>query len=141
MMIDVVLWAVLVAVTLLAEFFTTDFCAACFSLGGLVALILAACGVSLYWQIPFFIVVSLLAIVFARPLLKKWLIKKTIPTNLDQYFGKQVKLLSDVVDGQSQIKINDVIWTAVCEPADLKKDNLVVIERAEGNKIIVKGVK
>lgn len=140
-MIEVIVWSVLVAVTLLVEFFTTDFFAACFSLGGLVALILAACGLNLYFQIPFFIVVSLLAIIFARPLLKKLLIKKTIPTNLDQNFGKQVKLLADVVDGQSQIKINDVIWTAVCEDAALKKGDVVVIERAEGNKIIVKGVK
>lgn len=136
----IIIWAILVAVTLLVEFFTTDFFAVCFAVGGIVALILAACGLNLYFQIPFFIVITLLAIIFARPLLKKLVIKKTIPTNLDQNFGKQAKLLADVVDGTSSIKINDVVWTAVCD-APLKKGDLVTIESAEGNKIIVKGVK
>lgn len=140
-MTEIIVWAVLIAVALLVEFFTTDFFAVCFSVGGVVALILAACGLNLYWQVPIFILSSLLALVGARPLLKKFLIKQTVPTNLDQNFGKQTKLLSDVVDGKSTIKINDVVWTAVCEDGNLKKDDVVMIERAEGNKVIVKGVK
>lgn len=140
-MVEIIIWAVLIAVALLVEFFTTDFFAVCFAVGGVVALILAVCGLNLYFQVPIFIAISLLALVLARPLLKKFLIKKTVPTNLDQNFGKQTKLLSDVVNGQSTIKINDVVWTAVCEDSNLKKDDLVVIERAEGNKVIVKGVK
>ena len=39
----------------------------------------------------------------------------------------------------SSIKINDVIWTVVCN-ADLKKNDLVTIENVEGNKMIVKPV-
>ena len=77
---------------------------------------------------------------FARPLLQKWFIKKTVPTNHDVYFGKTTKLLADVVEGVSTIKLGDVIWTAVCDEP-LKKDDVVEIIKTEGNKYIVKGGK
>lgn len=134
----IVIWAVLIAVGLLFEFFTVDFFACCFAIGAIIPLILAACNVSLYVQLPVFVGVTILAILLARPLLKKWLIKKTVPTNLDQNFGQTAKLLTDVVDGQATIKINDVVWTVLCDTA-LTKGATVTIESAKGNKLIVKG--
>ena len=133
----IVTWAVVMAFTLLLEFFTVDFFASCFSLGSVVALILAACGVNIYWQVAIFFNVTAIALVGARPLLKRWIKKPTIPTNVDQYFGKKARLLADVVDGQSSIKVNDVIWKVSCEE-NLKQNDEVMIERVEGNKMIVK---
>ena len=133
----IVVWAVLIASMLLLEFFTVDFFACCFALGGLVALILAACGLNIYWQVSVFFVLSIVALCSARPLLKKFLKKPTVPTNVDQNFGKTAKLLSDVENGISSIKINDVVWTVACD-ADLKKGAVVTIERVEGNKMVVK---
>lgn len=125
------------ALSLLLEFFTVDFFASCFALGALVALILAACGLNIYWQVSFFFVVTIIALCTARPLLKRLIKKPTVPTNIDQNFGKKARLLTDVVDGASSIKINDVVWKVTCE-ANLKKNDEVVIERVEGNKMIVK---
>jgi len=133
----IVVWAVVMAFTLLLEFFTVDFFASCFSLGALVALILAACGVNVYWQVAVFFVLTVVALCVARPLMKRWLKKPTVPTNVDQNFGKKVRLLADVVDGTSSIKINDVVWKVACE-ANLKQNDEVTIERVEGNKMIVK---
>ena len=65
--------------------------------------------------------------------------KPTVPTNVDQNFGKTARLLADVVDGVSSIKINDVVWTAVCD-AELKKNDTVSIVRVEGNKMIVEAI-
>lgn len=135
----IVVWAVVMAFTLLLEFFTVDFFASCFSLGALVALILAACGVNVYWQVAVFFVLTVVALCVARPLMKRWLKKPTVPTNVDQNFGKKVRLLADVVDGTSSIKINDVVWKVACE-ANLKQNDEVTIERVEGNKMIVKPV-
>ena len=50
----IVVWAAVMAFTLLLEFFTVDFFASCFSVGALVALILAACGANVYWQVGVF---------------------------------------------------------------------------------------
>ena len=135
----IVVWAVVMALTLLLEFFTVDFFASCFSLGALVALVLAACGVNVYWQVTIFFILTIVALCVARPLLKRWLKKPTVPTNVDQNFGKKVRLLTDVVDGTSSIKINDVVWKVTCE-ANLKQNDEVMIERVEGNKMIVKPV-
>lgn len=135
----IVIWAVVMAVTLLLEFFTVDFFACCFSLGSLIALILAACSVNIYWQVSVFFVVTIVAIAATRPLVKRFLKKPTIPTNVDQNFGKHVRLLTDVVDGQSTVKINDVVWNVTCNAA-LKKDAMVTIESVEGNKMVVKPV-
>ena len=133
----IVIWAVIVAVALLLEFFTVDFYACCFSFGAAVALILAACKVDILWQIVAFFVLSIVAICATRPLVKRFLKKPTVPTNVDQNFGKTTRLLGDVVDGVSSIKINDVVWKVACDVA-LKQNDLVVIERVEGNKMIVK---
>lgn len=135
----IVVWAIVMALTLLLEFFTVDFFASCFSVGALVALILAACHVNVYWQVGIFFVVTVVALCTARPLLKRLIKKPTVPTNVDQYFGKTVRLLSDVVDGISSIKINDVVWKVTCT-ADLKQNDEVMIERVEGNKMIVQPV-
>ncbi len=133
----IIVWAVVIATTLLLEFFTVDFFACCFSLGALVSLILAILGVDIVWQLIAFFAVSIVAICATRPLVKRFMKKPAIPTNVDQNFGKTTRLLADVVDGKSSIKINDVVWTAACD-AELKQGDLVAIERVEGNKMIVK---
>lgn len=133
----IIVWAVVIATTLLLEFFTVDFFACCFSLGALVSLILAIFGVDIVWQLIAFFAVSIVAICATRPLVKRFMKKPAIPTNVDQNFGKTTRLLADVVDGKSSIKINDVVWTAACD-AELKQGDLVAIERVEGNKMIVK---
>ena len=133
----IVIWAVTMAATLLLEFFTVDFFACCISFGAAVALILAACKVDLVWQILVFFVLSIVAICATRPLVKRFLKKPTVPTNIDQNFGKTARLLGDVVDGVSSIKINDVVWQVACDTA-LKQNDVVTIERVEGNKMIVK---
>ena len=135
----IVIWAEVMALTLLLEFFTVDFFASCFSLGALVALILTACGLNVYWQVAIFFVVTVVALCGARPFMKRWIKKPTVPTNVDQNFGKKARLLADVVDGQSSIKINDVVWKVACD-ADLKKNDEVMIERVEGNKLVDKPV-
>lgn len=135
----IIIWSMVIAGTLLLEFFTVDFFACCFSLGALVSLILAICEVDVVWQLIVFFAVTIVAICATRPLVKKLMKKPTVPTNVDQNFGKTARLLADVVDGVSSIKINDVVWTAVCD-TELKKNDTVSIVRVEGNKMIVEAI-
>jgi len=134
----IIIWACVIAVALLVEFFTVDFSAICFATSGVILLILTVCNVPLVWQIPIYVVATILFIIFLRPLLKKTITRKTIPTNIDINFGKKVKLLADVVNGFSEVKLGDIMWTVVCDKA-LKKGDTVEIIKAEGNKLIVKG--
>lgn len=138
--VQIIVWACIVAAALLVEFLTYDFSAICLAAAGILTLIVASLGVGLEWQIPAFIVASVLFIIFVRPLCKRFFIKKTIPTNMDAAIGKKVRLIDDTLDGVSAVKLGDVTWTVVCEDP-LKKGEFVEIVRAEGNKLIVKGGK
>ena len=133
----VIVWAIVIAVALLIEFVTYEFYSTWFAGGGLVAMILAAVGVSLEWQIIVFVVSSLALLLSMRPLVKRFIRTESVPTNADSNIGKVVKLASAVVEGKGTIKISDVVWTAVCaEP--LEAGAKVVITEISGNKYIVK---
>ena len=133
----VIVWAIVMAVALLLEFFSYEFISSWFAVGGLVSMILAACGVSLDLQIILFVAVSLSLLLSLRPLVKKFIRVEDVPTNADSFIGKTVKLDSAIVDGKGTIKLSDVVWTAACnEP--LAAGAKVVITEISGNKYIVK---
>ena len=133
----VIVWSVVIAIALLIEFLTYSFYSAWFAAGGVAALISAPCGCPWPWQILVFFVVSLGFLLGLRPFVAKFVRTKTTPTNLDANVGLKVKLLKDVADGRSEIKINDIVWTVKCD-AELKEGAFVEITGMSGNKYIVK---
>jgi membrane protein implicated in regulation of membrane protease activity len=136
----IIVWAVVTSVSLLIEFLTLGMVTTWFAVGGIVALITAACGLYYPWQVLVFFVVSLGCLLALRRFVTKFLRVKTVPTNLDANIGLKVKLLKDVVGGRSEIKVNDTVWTAVCD-SELKEGGIVVITSMSGNKYIVEEVK
>jgi membrane protein implicated in regulation of membrane protease activity len=135
--VPVIVWACIVATALLVEFFTFDFSAVCLAVAGIVTVILAFFNVSLEWQIPIFIVLSIVLIIFVRPICKKFIKNQTTPTNMDANIGKVLRLTADVIDEHSTAELNGVVWTVICEKA-LKKGDKVEIVGTEGNKLVVK---
>ena len=136
----IIVWAVVIAMALLIEFLTYSMVTTWFAAGGVIALITAPCGLYYPWQILIFFVVSLSCLLFLRKYAVKLMHTKTTPTNLDINIGKQFKLLKDVKDGRSEIKINDIIWTVACD-AELKTGEMVRVSDMAGNKYIVEEVK
>ena len=135
----IIVWAVVIAVTLVVEFITVHLISVWFSVGGIAALIAAACGAASGWQVLIFFVVSLVFILSLRRLTVKFLKTKTTPTNLDANIGMKVKLLKDVADNTSEIKILDTVWTVSCEHA-LKSGDEVEITGMAGSKYIVRDI-
>ena len=133
----IIIWSVIIAVALLIEFLTYDLVSSWFAVGGIGALILAACKVEVWWQIFVFFVIALACIIFIRKYLKKFLHAPTVPTNVDVNVGQKADLLKDVKDGRSEIKINDIIWTVSCEDKLKQGDSVIIIGMA-GNKFIVR---
>jgi membrane protein implicated in regulation of membrane protease activity len=134
-----IVWAVVIAVALVVEYFTLDFSAVCLGFAAIPMLILNAFDVELTWQIIIYVVLSVVLLVFIRPLCKKFFDKSNIPTNADANVGKVVKLLDDIANGRSTIKLNDVIFSVVCD-GDGKKGDSVKITGMDGNKFLVKTV-
>jgi membrane protein implicated in regulation of membrane protease activity len=133
----IIIWAIVIAAALLLEFFTVDLVSVWFSVSGLVALILAIFDVNEYIQVTVFFFLALVMLLGLRNLVKKFIKTETVHTNTDANIGKVTKLISDVVEGRSSVKINGVPWTALCDE-ELKSGASVVITATEGNKFKVK---
>jgi len=135
----IIVWGVVIAIAFLLEFLTGgDLISFWFAVGGIAAMISSPCGLGWPWQILVFFVVSFATLLGLRPFTRKFIKVKTTPTNLDANVGKKVKLLKDVHDGRSEIKINDIVWTVECA-VDMKAGDAVEILGMAGNKYIVGG--
>lgn len=111
------IWILVALVFVIVEFFTSGFAVACFSVGALASAVVALCGGSLLWQIAFFAMLSLLALIFVRPLVVKVFLKKGkgVQTNADALVGKicQVSETVDPVEGKGRVTIDGDSWKAV----------------------------
>ncbi len=134
------IWLGVVAVTMIIEFITMELVSIWLSIGALIAMILAACGVGYEIQIIVMIVVSISCILGLRKVTLKFLNKNKDKTNVDMLIGNKTKLLSDITeDDAGSVKVNGVVWSAITENQEpIEKDNYVVIEKVVGNKLVVK---
>lgn len=140
----VYIWLGIIVIAMILEFITADLVSIWFVGGGVIALILALCGVSWYIQLPCFIVASILSML----LLRKYIVEKFNNdkqfTNAESVIGKEFKLLTPISFNKcGTIKVNDVIWN-VCtenEKEEVEKNTIVIIKEIKGNKYIVEVVK
>jgi membrane protein implicated in regulation of membrane protease activity len=137
------IWLGVVAVTLMLEFITLELASVWFSLGGLVALILAVCGCSVEVQWIVFGVVSIVSILLLRKVSLKYLLKNNNEkiSNTDMTIGKNFELLTDINPNQcGTIKVNDVVWSvvAVDSSSEIKSGTRVEVVELKGNKYVVK---
>ena len=108
------IWLGVTALALVLEFITSDMISIWFVGGGIVAMILSACGLSWYVHVPAFFVLSFISMLFLRKIALKYLIKDQEKTNADSAIDKEFVLLSAISFNQhGSIKVNDVVWTAV----------------------------
>lgn len=136
------IWLGVIIAATIIEFSTMDMTSIWFAVGGVIALIL-----SLFKAVPWeaqlavFIVVSGALVLGLRKIAKKWLLRRSEGrTNLDAYLGMKTRLLKAITeDSHGEIKINDIIWTAVTENGkQISADEFVEIIGVKGNKIVVK---
>lgn len=114
------IWLLVAAVLVVIEIFTSGFAVACFSVGCVFGAILAACDLSLTWQIVAFAIGSFLAFVFIRPFVMKIIDKKTndngVKTNMDNIIGKIAVVTENIEEnGFGRVKIDGDDWKAQTE--------------------------
>jgi len=139
-MIWVYIWLGVVALTMILEFITMELVSIWISIGALVALILAACGVGYEIQIIVAIVVSIGCILGLRKVTLKLLNKNKDKTNLDLIIGVKTKLLTPITkDEIGSVKHNGITYSAVTiDGSEIAEGEYVVIKEIQGNKLIVK---
>lgn len=140
----VYIWLAVIVFSVLIELATTELVSIWFVAGGIVALVLAACGLSWYIHLPVFIAVSLIFLICFRKIAMKSLQKKDTKTNAEAVIGKEFTLLTSVTPNTpGTIKVNGVIWNVVTknDMEEVKKGVLVKVKEIKGNKYIVEVVK
>lgn len=85
-----VYWLIALVVLLVIEAATLGLATIWFAGGALIALIAAMCGAGFVIQMVCFLVVSLILLIFTRPVAVRFLNKDTLKTNVDRVIGMEV---------------------------------------------------
>ena len=134
-------WLGLLALFLIAEFATVQLTTVWFAVGALVSLLLAAFGVdNVAIQIIVFALVSLIMLILTRPLVKKWMRRRTQPTNADMVIGEQAVVTEAIDNAQAKglVKVKGAVWSArSADDSRIPVGAAVTVKAIEGVKLIV----
>ena len=111
------IWLVVAVVLVILEIVTTGFGVICFAIGAAFAAIVAGFGATLAWQILIFAIVSILTFVFLRPVVMRFLDRKStdVKTNADAIVGRK-GVVSERIDAENhtgRVAIDGDDWKAV----------------------------
>ena len=136
-------WIIAVVAFLAVEGITVGLTAIWFALGSLAAMFCALAGGAVWLQIVLFLLVSAVALYFTRPLVKKHINGKVIPTNADAVIGKECRVTETVdnIAGTGAVYVDGKTWTArSVDDSVIEKGTLVAAQRIEGVKLIVEKI-
>ncbi len=133
-------WLILLILFILIEIATLGLTTIWFAGGALFALIAALLGFDIWVQIALFFVLSVILLVFTRPVAVKFFNTKRVPTNSESLIGNRVKVTDciDNLNNTGTVMINGLEWTArATDNRVIPKDAIVRIVRITGVKAIV----
>ena len=111
-----------------------------FAVGALAALIAAALGAPLWLQVTVFILASALSLALTRPLARRLLPRRRVPTNTDRVRGQTCEVTEaiDNTAGTGAVYVDGKTWTARSRSgAPIPAGTLVRAQAVEGVKLIV----
>ncbi|MEG1774531.1 MAG: NfeD family protein, partial [Oscillospiraceae bacterium] len=137
------IWLLLAVGLGILEAATVDLVAIWFALGSLVAVVPALLGAPFWAQLLVFLAISLISLVFTRPMVKDVLKVKKTSTNADQIIG-MVGLVTEPisnVEGKGRVQVNGLGWAARSDDgAPILAQESVLIKAIEGVTVIVERV-
>ncbi|MBR3302683.1 MAG: NfeD family protein [Bacteroidales bacterium] len=138
------IWLIVALLFFVIEILTTGVAVICFSFGALASMIVALCGGNLTFQVIIFAFVSLLSLIFLRPMLVKLFYKKgkkEIKTNVDALIGR-IGVVSETIDfakNQGRVAVDGDDWKAVSQDDSvIEKGEKVEIVKIESIIVTVK---
>ena len=134
-------WLGILVATVILEIATTQMVSIWFAIGALAAFIAALLGVEQLWiQIVVFILVSAIAVIVTRPLVKKMVNRKAEPTNADMVIGK-TGIVTEKIDNLAPtglVKVNGAVWTArSADDSVIEENEKVIVKEIRGVKLLV----
>ncbi len=134
-------WLIALVVFLIIEIITLGLTTIWFAGGALVAFVASLVGAPVVVQIVLFFVVSLVLLLFTRPVVQKRLNDSREKTNVNSMVGKEGRVI-EAIDNFSEsgrIIVNGMEWTARAAQDEIKipVDTKVTIQEIQGVKALV----
>lgn len=135
------IWLGIFVLTVILEASTQDFVSIWFAVGALVAIAISYSAP--FWvELIVFVVISAMALIFTRPLVKKLMDRTVRKTNSDDFVGKRVKVEKEITkyDG-GLVKLNGIVYSAILmeeEEKSIPLDSIVEVVSLKGNRVVVK---
>ena len=136
---DIIIWLVIAVGLIAIDVVTSSFIFMWFSIGALLAIILAFIEVSIVWQFIVFLVTGIILIILGYPWVKKkFKVEKNHTLTMEEtYIGRVMTANEDIVE-KAKIKVDGVYWTAYNKTKKINKGEQFIISGIEGNKLVVK---
>ena len=139
----IIVWSIVAIVTFIFEIATVgSLDSIWFTIGALVALVLACLQVAPIIQLLVFIGVSVGVLLLIRPLAVNYLRGNIVHTNTDRLIGQTAVAVAEIRPGEwGQVKVNKAVWSAtVKEDEVIEVNERVKIIAIEGVKLIVRKI-
>ena len=138
-MTEVFAWLALLILLVLIELATMGLTTIWFAAGALVATIAAACGAPVLVQV--ILVVSVLMLVFTRPVAMRYFNVGRAKTNVDSMLGERgiVTGRIDNLHGCGQVTLKGMEWSARSQETEgtIEEGTVVIVKKIDGVKLIV----
>lgn len=126
------IWIIIALVLLVVELMTTAVAALCLMIGCIAAAVPSFFGASIMWQSAAFVVASLLAFVFIRPVIMNHLMKgknNGRKSGVQALIGREATVVEtiDALKGTGRVVIDGDDWNAVSDKV-VDKGQKVIIE-------------
>ena len=135
-----IFWLIAFVALLVIEIITLGLTTVWFAIGSIAAFLEAYVGASVVVQIVVFLVVSIVFLVFTRPILMKFFNQKRERTNAESLIGQKALVLEkiDSMYATGRVIVNGMEWSAKTEDAEaIEADSVVLIKGIQGVKLIV----
>ncbi len=137
----VYVWLGVLAASIVLEIATTQIVSVWFAVGALAAFIATLAGVEQLWiQIVIFVLVTVIALIATRPLVKRIINNKVEPTNADMVIG-QTGIVTEKIDNlapSGTVKVNGAVWTArSADETVIEAGEKVIVKEIRGVKLLV----
>ena len=133
-------WLAVCIACIVIEVFTLSLTTIWFAIGAFAMVFIAMIAMPFQYQLLIFTVISVVLLIFTRPIAVKKLAVKRAPTNSDSIIGKKAVVTEKITPlSKGAIKINGLVWTAsVKDEYELEAGELCEIVSIEGATAVVK---
>lgn len=141
---DVLFWLAATVILFIAEAITVNLVTVWFALGALAAFIAAVAGAKLWLQVVLFLAVTVITLIFTRPIAKKHINGKHEATNADAVIGKIAVVTEDIdnLAAKGAVSCMGKVWTArSLDDEKISQGDKVTVVEIRGVKLIVSPVK